>query len=159
MQHRQWRKASQGFTVTEIVFAVAVGIVVLVLLIWGYRAYQEYNAKYTGAWSAAPATISPAPGTGTFVYHVSRQLDAISPATNAVGRSLKFDMSVTQMDGKIVSCNGTAIPSPGKTCTADTDANGNVTIIVSLEQQGQANLVATDVKSKAADPPQAFSAP
>jgi len=51
------------------------------------------------------------------------------------------------MEGKIVLRNGTAVARPGKTCIADSDANGNLTVEVSLEKEGEANLVATDLKS------------
>jgi hypothetical protein len=51
------------------------------------------------------------------------------------------------MDGKIVLCNGTAIRETQQNVHADSDANGNLTVEVSLEKAGEANLVATDLKS------------
>jgi hypothetical protein len=150
----------QGFTLTELVILGGIVAIGLGLLVYFFYRASQYNVIIHGAWKVAPKTIPPAPLTGTFTYHVTRQQDAASVITNAVGRKIKFDLTVTSKDGTIFSCNNVALPSPPvKTCTADTDANGNIDVVVSLEKTGVANLVATDVDSGQTDPPQRFSAP
>jgi len=154
------RKQSQGLTIIEMIVIVAVVALLVGLIgLWAYREIQNVYARFTLTWTKAPTTIPPAPGTGTFVYHVTRQLDASSPIENYKGRSVKFDLAVTKGNGTIVSCNAQVLPSPSMTCTADSDANGDLTIIVSLEKNGEANLTATDVKTNKSDPPKSFSAP
>jgi hypothetical protein len=154
------RKGQEGLTLVELL----IGIAIFVLVCFGagaaWHAIQNANATFNFTWTTAPPAIPPAPGTGTFVYHVTRQLDKISPVENYAGRSVKFDLAVSQKAGTIVSCNGVALsPQPATTCTADSDAGGNITLVVSLEKDGVATLTPTDIKSGKSDPPQSFSAP
>jgi len=160
MRMTKQRNQSQGLTIIEMIVIVAVVALLVGLIgLWAYKKIQNVYARFTLTWTTAPATIAPAPGTGKFVYHVTRQVDASSPVENYEGRSVKFDLAVTKGSGTIVSCNAKALPKPSMTCTADSDSNGDLTIIVSLEKSSAANLTATDVKSNKSDPPKSFSAP
>ncbi len=160
MQARLRRQGCEGFTFTEgiVVFVVLV-IIFLVVMIYAFRYAREVTATYTGNWTLVPLTIPPAPGSGTFVFHMTVQPDAASSPTNAVGRSIKFDLSVTSKSGTIISCNGVTIAPVATTCTANTDANGNLTIVVSLEKTGVATLTATDVKRNLSEKTKVFKAP
>ena len=154
------RRGSQGMTLIELIIVITLAAILLAAAAGGiYRAIQNANAIFTLTWTQAPATISPAPLTGRFVYHVTRQIDKLSPVENYAGRTVKFDRAVTKRSGTIESCNGIAVAKPSTTCTTDSDASGNLTVVVSLEKDGEATLTPTDTKTGKSDPPQAFSAP
>ena len=133
---------AQGFTIVEVLVAIAVVISLFALAV--VLIYSRTTITISGAFSTAPPTI-PAGQGSTFTYTVTR---------TAAGRTMPLSRRVISFR---VAPNGTVITvSPAQ---GTTDGSGNISVIVTPHQDYRAggNIWAKDVASGQEDSPVHFT--
>jgi hypothetical protein len=139
-----------AFTLLELVII----IVIVGVFVAGVLAFLVYTvwAKITGTWTTKPATIPIVPGSGTFVFTVSRAVGSGMPV-GVPARALEVDLLPAAGTAIIAmtDATGTTTYSPAQhvhTVTASSDEAGAVSVTVQIDFVGQASLTGTDTKSK-----------
>lgn len=148
-----------AFTLIEVivVFAILGGLVFLGVLV----ASKIWPSSTRGTFTTAPATISPLPATGTFVYTVT--VDGKGKPSAKVHFELLDDTSHGTAIIKTIT-DGPNGPAAIDATSGDgeTDQNGNITVVAGIEKSFSAKLKASDKKSgksTPADDERTFSAP
>jgi hypothetical protein len=154
-----------GFFIFDDLVEIAIVVVVVVVgfLYWLLSGTKGsvIQGNTAGAWTQHPTSINPSPGVGTFVYHVDfTPRNGIMAAYPPPGREIKFSMQVTKGSGRIanITDRGGQHQVDALEASGFTDTNGDITLQVFLEKNLSATLVATDAKTKRADPAISFTA-
>lgn len=140
--NKRINKQIGGFTVLEVVFFIAIVGIVIGAALW-YFTSSGVQSTVTGSFTTKPATVQQTPSNGTFVWQITRQV-AGSPARGIPNRTTKFEV-FPAAGVRIKSLNGTTINATSG--TEDTDATGQVTVVLEIDYVGSARLVATDTAS------------
>lgn len=174
-----------GFALVEVLIVIA--IIVLVVLLFGEEIAKLFGGakaaggsyQYFPSWINPPPTIPPAPQNAQFVFQLQRQkIDGkkqpIGTKENAPSSTaVSFTLTMVQGNGAVISMtfDGNPIPltpvqaTPKKPAVVPggTDGDGLITVGVSLEQNAQATLTASESPDPRLPgwtaPPISFSAP
>ena len=132
-----------GFTILELMV-----VVVVLIILGGFLKFVIYE-KLTGSFTVSPPTVAQAPGTGTFIYNMTRETNFGKKPER--GRSTTFTVR-PKAGVRIISLNGRFLGTQnpdgswtGATSgTQPTDNGGNVTVVLQIDYIGTATLEAKD---------------